>query len=166
MGKKILAFLFAAILLAFPLAAAAASGAGEKVYVVKINEVVEKGLARYVERAFREAAANDAAAIILEINTPGGLVDAAGKIQELIYNSEIPVYAYVRYDACRRSFSCPVLPGPLYGAGKQYRRGGDQNLTGEPVDEKTVSAWESKMRTAAERQGKDAQVAAAMVEKR
>ncbi|HHX75541.1 MAG TPA: nodulation protein NfeD [Firmicutes bacterium] len=166
MGKIMPALLFAAILLVSPFAAGVAHGAGDIVYVVKIDETVERGLVRYVERAFREAAANDADAIILELNTPGGLVDAAGRIQEVIYDAEIPVYAYVRYDALSAgaflALSCQALymaPGSSIGAAEI------QNLTGEPVDEKTVSAWESKMRTAAERQGKDAQVAAAMVRK-
>ncbi|NLM45222.1 MAG: nodulation protein NfeD [Firmicutes bacterium] len=166
MVKKMLALLFAVILLASPLASVAANGAGKRVYVVKIDETVDKGLVRYVDRAFREAAANDAAAIILELNTPGGLVDAAGRIQELIYDSEIPVYAYVRYNALSAgaflALSCQALymaPGSSIGAAEI------RDLSGEAVDEKTVSAWESKMRTAAERQGKDPQVAAAMVRK-
>jgi len=143
--------------------------AGEQtVYVVPLDGPVEKGLARFLERAFREAARDGARAIILEINTPGGFLDAALEINDLIADSPVPVFAYVRYRAysagaylalaCRGLY---MAPGSVIGAAEpQSLLGG-----GEQVDEKTLSAWEAAMRAVAERQGKDPQVAAAMVRK-
>ncbi len=145
----------------------AASGT-PPVYVITLDGAVEKGLFRYLNRAFQEAERDGASAIILEINTYGGLIDAAADISDLIMNSPVPVYAFVRYRAISAgaylALSCRKLymaPGSTIGAAEpRSLLGGD-----EPVDEKTLSAWESEMKTVAERQGKDGQIAAAMVRK-
>ena len=143
----------------------AASGA-PPVYVITLDGAVEKGLFRYLERAFSEAEKNGASAIILELNTYGGMIDAASDISDLILNSTVPVYAYVRYRAISAgaylALSCRKLymaPGSTIGAAEP------RSILpgGEPVDEKTLSVWESEMKTVAQRQGKDPEVAAAMV---
>ena len=58
--------------------------ATDKVYHVPIEEEVEKGLYAFLQRAFNEAIDNHADAIVLEIHTPGGFVDAATDIGKLI----------------------------------------------------------------------------------
>ena len=136
----------------------------DTVYVVPLQGTVEPGLYRYLERSFREAEQNGASAILLEINTPGGRVDSASDIRDLIFDLPIPVYAYVRYSAisagsfialaCREFY---MAPGSSIGAAEL------RGATGEPVDEKELSYWERQMRTVAEQQGKDPEVAAAMV---
>lgn len=151
--------------LQLPVAVAAAE---QTVYVVPLDGPVEMGLARFLERAFQEAAGDNAAAVILELNTPGGLLDAALEINDLIADSPVPVYAYVRYRAysagaylalaCRSLY---MAPGSVIGAAEPRSLLGG----GEVADEKTLSAWEAAMRAVAERQGKDPQVAAAMVRK-
>jgi membrane-bound serine protease (ClpP class) len=145
-----------------------AVAAEQTVYMVPLDGPVEKGLARFLDRAFREAAGDGAAAVILELNTPGGLLDAALEINDLIADSPVPVYAYVRYRAysagaylalaCRKLF---MAPGSVIGAAEPRSLLGG----GEVADEKTLSAWEAAMRAVAERQGKNPQVAAAMVRK-
>jgi membrane-bound serine protease (ClpP class) len=136
------------------------------VYVVPLEGQVEKGLFRFLSRAFREAERNGAAAIILEINTYGGMIDAASDISDLIMDSPVPVYAYVRYRAISAgayiALSCRSLymrPGSTIGAAEPRSIVGGE----ETVDEKTLSAWEAEMRKVAAQQGKDPQVAAAMV---
>ncbi|MBT9172859.1 MAG: hypothetical protein DDT21_01245 [Syntrophomonadaceae bacterium] len=150
----------------FQLPAAAATE--QTVYVVPLDGPVERGLVSFLERAFREAAQEEASAIILEINTPGGLLDAALEINDLIADSPVPIFAYVRYRAYSAgaylALACRALymaPGSVIGAAEPRSLLGG----GEVVDEKTLSAWEAAMRAVAERQGKDPQVAAAMVRK-
>ena len=157
-----LILLFAGLSL-FTVQPLAASTGQEMVYVVPLSHEVERGLHRFLERAFSEAEEAGAQAIILEIDTPGGMVDAATQIRDLIYASPIPVYAYVRWRAISAgaflALSCDALymaPGSNIGAAEI------QSMTGGVVDEKNRSYWESEMRKVAERQGKDAQVAAAM----
>src|SRR5919106_2246001 len=51
--------------------ASAQDGAGA-VYVVPITGTIDLGLAPYLERVLGEAEENNAAAVLLEIDTPGG----------------------------------------------------------------------------------------------
>lgn len=68
---------------------------GDTVYVIPIEETVEKGLSKFLERSFQEAEDMNAKHIILDINTPGGAVDAVLDMADTIHNSDIPVTAYV-----------------------------------------------------------------------
>jgi membrane-bound serine protease (ClpP class) len=49
-----------------------------------VSGVIELGLAPFIERTMREAEAAGARAIILDIETPGGRVDAAQRIVRAI----------------------------------------------------------------------------------
>src|SRR3954452_12784355 len=65
------------------------------VYRLAVSGVVENGLAPYVARGLREAAAASAAAVYLDIDTPGGRIDAAERIVDAVRASTVPVYAFV-----------------------------------------------------------------------
>ena len=56
------------------------SSDGALVYRVPVNGVVELGLAPFIERSIAEAEAAGADAVVLDIETPGGRVDAAQRI--------------------------------------------------------------------------------------
>jgi membrane-bound serine protease (ClpP class) len=61
------------------------------VYVIPFQGEVEVGLFKFLSRGFAEAKENGAEHIIIEMDTPGGRVDAALEIVDLFLNSEIPV---------------------------------------------------------------------------
>ncbi|MBT9156423.1 MAG: hypothetical protein DDT37_01408 [Firmicutes bacterium] len=157
----ILSVLLLPYLLIFPLPAAAQT---EVVFTIPVSGIVDASMLRYLQRAFAVAEGADAQAIILEINTPGGLLSSAFEISDLIHDSHVPVYAYVRYNAlsagaflalsARRIY---MAPGSVIGAAEPRR------MDGQAADEKTLSAWEARMRSVTERQGKDPELAAAMV---
>ncbi|NCG33359.1 MAG: nodulation protein NfeD, partial [Proteobacteria bacterium] len=65
------------------------------VYRVPVTGVIELGVAPYIERALHEAAEMGAVAVVLDIDTPGGRVDAAERISDALADSEVPVYALV-----------------------------------------------------------------------
>ncbi|MGW8268664.1 MAG: NfeD family protein, partial [Longimicrobiales bacterium] len=140
--------------------------AGEGVvYRVPVHGVIELGLAPFVERSIREAQQAGAAAVILELETPGGRVDAAERIANAIGDSEIPVYAFIN----RHAYSAGALialategiymrPGSVMGAATPVVG------SGEKAPEKIVSAMRSQMRALAEARGLDPDVAEAMVD--
>jgi len=97
--RRILSYLLViwmTFLLAFPLTTAFASS---KVYHIPIHDEVERGLHAFLERTFKEAEENDAEAIILDIHTPGGFVNAAGDIARLMDATDIRTIAYINKDA-------------------------------------------------------------------
>lgn len=159
----------AAALLALALMAACAgepaAPSGDVVYRVPVTGVIELGLAPFIERSLAEAKAAGAEAVILEIETPGGRVDAAQRIVNAIEDAELPVYAFVN----RRAFSAGAMIA--LAADRIYMRSGGVigaatpvSGEGEKAPEKIVSAMRSEMRALAERRGLDPRVAEAMVD--
>lgn len=135
------------------------------VYRVPVTGVVELGLAPFIERSILEAEAAGADALVLDIETPGGRVDAAQRIANALEDAPLPVYAYVN----RRAYSAGALialatnriymrPGAVIGAATPVTGEGDR------APEKIVSAMRSEMRTLAERHDLDPRVAEAMVD--
>ena len=135
------------------------------VYRVPIVGVIELGLAPFVERSIEEAGASGAEAVVLDIDTPGGRVDAAERMADAISDSEVPVYAYIN----RRALSAGALislateriymrPGSVIGAATPVTG------QGQRAPEKIVSAMRSSMRALAEARSLDPSVAEAMVD--
>jgi membrane-bound serine protease (ClpP class) len=135
------------------------------VYRIPVTGTVEMGLAPYIERSLREAAEAGAVAAVLDLDTPGGRVDAAERISDAIGDSPIPTYAFVN----RRAFSAGALialsthrvymrPGSVMGAATPVTGEGSR------APEKIVSALRSEFRSLAEARGLDPRVAEAMVD--
>ncbi|HEX6937871.1 MAG TPA: NfeD family protein [Longimicrobiales bacterium] len=140
------------------------AGAGP-VFRIPVHGVIELGLAPFIERGIEEAEAAGARAVILDIETPGGRVDAAQRIVNALDAAKVPVYAFVN----RRAFSAGamialatdriyMIPGAVIGAATPVTG------SGEKAPEKIVSAMRSEMRALAEARGLDPRVAEAMVD--
>ncbi len=69
--------------------------ASAEVLRVAIDDAIQPVTAEYVARALQQAAANHDEAVLIEINTPGGLVDSTREIIEKIVASPVPVIIYV-----------------------------------------------------------------------
>jgi len=62
---------------------------------ISINDAIQPVTAEFIGRALDTAAANHDQAVLIEINTPGGLVDSTRDIIEKIVASPVPVILYV-----------------------------------------------------------------------
>jgi len=76
-----------------------------EIIVVPIEGTVDEGMAHLVQRAVDQANADHAAALVLDINTPGGLVSAAFEIRDAMFSARVPTVAYVS----QRAFSAGAL---------------------------------------------------------
>jgi membrane-bound serine protease (ClpP class) len=135
------------------------------VYRIAVTGVVENGLAPYVARSLREAQSAGAVAAYLDIDTPGGRVDAAERIADAVRAAAIPVYAYVN----PRAYSAGALIA--ISSNGIYMRPGAVIGAATPVDgqggkapEKMVSAMRAEFRAVAEQRGLDPKLAEAMVD--
>ena len=88
MTKTILTFFFALLIIALPTHA-------DEVHVAKINGTIEGGVSAFVTRVMSEAEDADASAVIFEIDTPGGALDAALTIRDAILYSEVNTIAFI-----------------------------------------------------------------------
>jgi membrane-bound serine protease (ClpP class) len=62
---------------------------------VTVDDAIQPVTAEYIARALAAASANRNQAVLIEINTPGGLIDSTRKIIETIVASPVPVIIYV-----------------------------------------------------------------------
>ncbi len=69
------------------------------VYIIPFEGEVETGLLHVLQRGFAEAEEHRSTYIVIEMDTPGGRVDAALDIVDLILESEIPVAIMVTGNA-------------------------------------------------------------------
>lgn len=162
--------LLLALLLLALLAALHAQEPRRIVYVAQIEGVIDLGLAPYVRRVLDEAAAAKAAAVVLEINTFGGRVDAAVQIRDTLLNSQVRTIAFVN----KRAISAGALiglaaqqivmgSGGTMGAATPVQMG-QPGSAALPVEEKTVSYVRKEFRATAESRQRPALVAEAMVD--
>jgi membrane-bound serine protease (ClpP class) len=140
------------------------------VHHVAISGIIDLGLAPYVDRALRQAEAEGAAALVLEINTFGGRVDAAVKIRDALIDSKVRTIAFVN----KRAISAGALialsaqqiamaGGGTIGAATPVQVGGTGGAT-LPTEEKTVSYVRKEFRATAESRGRPTAIAEAMVD--
>jgi membrane-bound serine protease (ClpP class) len=145
--------------------ASAQDGEGA-VYVIEISRTIDLGLAPYLERVLDDAKDAGAAAVIIEINTPGGRLDAVLQMKDAILDSPVRTIAFVD----RTAFSAGALvaiasneiymtSGAVLGAATPVDGG-----TGDTASEKVVSAVRSTFAATAEARGRDPLVAEAMVD--
>ena len=87
LAVRILTGVMAVILCTLP-------GAAEVLKVV-VNDTIQPISAEYISRAIDEAHRRNAQALLIEINTPGGLVSSTREIIEKITSSAVPVIVYV-----------------------------------------------------------------------
>lgn len=140
------------------------------VYVAPIEGIIDLGLAPFVQRVLDEAAGAGAAAVVLEVNTFGGRVDAAVQIRDALLGARVPTVAYVN----RRAISAGALislaaqhlvmaPGATIGAATPVMAGGTGGGT-QAASEKTVSYMRKEFRATAESRKRPALIAEAMVD--
>ncbi|MGV2910350.1 NfeD family protein, partial [Bacillus safensis] len=123
------------------------------------------GLSKFIERSFEQAKSERAKHIILDINTPGGAVDAALEIADTIRASDIPVTAFVNHRALSAGAFIALNADQIYMT-PNGKMGAAAIIDGEgnAADQKSESLWLAEMSDAAEKQGRDPKYALAMAD--
>lgn len=142
-------------------AAGIARAQSAPVVVVPIHGMVDDGMAHLVQRSVAQANRDHAAAIVLDVNSLGGLVEAALSIKDALFAAREPVIAYVSH----RAFSSASLIS--LSAGKIIMAPGASIGSAEPHPDtpETVSALKAEFMSTAERNHYPPRIAAAFVDK-
>ncbi len=148
--------------------------ASAEILKVVLNDTIQPITAEYIARALDEAKLRNDQAVLIEISTPGGLLDSTRKIIEKISNSPVPVILYVAPTGSRAGSAgifilesadvAAMAPGTNAGAAHPV-------LLFGPVTEKTDDEMKRKiendtaalMRSIVSRRGRNVEVAESAV---
>lgn len=138
-----------------------ADGSNPKVYIIQIRNAIGNGLREYIFRGVEQAKNEKADVLLFDIHTPGGVISATSDIIKIIDDSGLPTIAFVNNEAISAgaiiTLSCEKIvmaPGGTIGDAQPI-----------PTNEKTVSYVRGRIYSIAEKQGRNPDVAAAMVDK-
>ncbi|HLO04286.1 MAG TPA: NfeD family protein [Symbiobacteriaceae bacterium] len=155
--------LLALFLVLIPPAAAGVS----HVYVLNLNhfQEVDQTMAIQVERAVKTAE-SDGAALVIVLDTPGGLVSSAFAIKDTLLKAKVPTIAWVEGNALSAGALIATSAEKLYMAKGATIGAAEPRPEGSTVkaDYKVVDAVVANFRSAAQARGRDAAIAAAMVD--
>lgn len=132
-----------------------------QVVFIPIKGNIEPGVAAFVERSLNKAYEMGAAKVILDIDTPGGLISSAQEIKSHIFASRVPTIAYISGEAK----SAGVLIS--LAAEKVYMNSGASIGAAEPIpnNPKILASWRSDLEGAAEARGRRTDIVAGMADK-
>ncbi len=140
-------------------------GQSQIVYKVPIHDTIDLGLPPFIERSIEMAEEDNAKAIIFDIDTFGGRLDAATQIKDAILSAKIPTIAFINRRAISAgaliSLSCEKIfmtSGATIGAATAV------DMSGKKGSEKVISYMREEMASTAESRNRNVDIAKGMVD--
>lgn len=125
---------------------ATAQDSANSVRLIEIDGTITPAMASYVDRAISSAERAEVDAIVIRMDTPGGLSTAMDDIVNDIIQSEVPVVVWVGPTNARAasagvyityaSHVATMAPGTNIGSASPIQLGGDGSETGESTAER------------------------------
>lgn len=137
-----------------------------QILVLEVKGVIDPPIASYVLRGIQEAKERSAEALILSLDTPGGLDDAMRNIIQGILSSPVPVVVYVSPSGARAasagalitlsSHIAAMAPSTTIGAAHPVRiGGGGPSPDEEELQKKITNDAAAYARSIAQRRGRN-----------
>jgi membrane-bound serine protease (ClpP class) len=152
---------------ALSLGSAARAQGADPIVGLRLEGVVDPFVADHLRGQIEQAQVEDAPAVLLTIDTPGGLASSMREITQAILGSDVPVIGYVSPEGARAAsagafilLSCPVAamaPGTNVGAATPV------GISGVVETEKATNDAVASIRSIAETYDRNADVAASFV---
>jgi len=143
-----------------------------KIYLIKIDAPITPVVAEYIIKSIDTASKAGAEAIIIQLDTPGGLVDSMREIVKKMISAEVPVVVYVAPPGARAASAgvfitlaaniAAMAPSTHMGAAHPVQMEGKMDKT---MEAKAVNDLAAMVRGLAEKRGKNAQWAEEAVRK-
>jgi membrane-bound serine protease (ClpP class) len=148
--------------------------ASAEILKVVLNDTIQPITAEFIARAIDEAQLRNDQAVLIEISTPGGLLDSTRKIIEKISNSPVPVILYVAPTGSRAGSAgifilesadvAAMAPGTNAGAAHPVLLFGPVTAkTDDEMKQKIENDAAALMRSVVSRRGRNVEVAESAV---
>jgi membrane-bound serine protease (ClpP class) len=144
--------------------------AGTEVHRIIINGVINPIAKEYIENAIIEAEKAKAQLLIIELDTPGGLMESMHNIMKDIQNATVPVAVYVSPSGSRAGSAgvyityaahiAAMAPSTNIGSAHPVFGGGENKMDSTTTDimmDKVTNDAVAKIKAAAERHGRNAE---------
>jgi len=135
----------------------------KKIHVIEIDAPITPLVAEYIIKSIDRASKAGAEALIIQLNTPGGLVDSTQQIVMKMMASEVPVVVYVGPSGARAASAgvfitlaaniAAMAPTTHIGAAHPVQMQGKMD---ETMEKKAVNDLAAMMRGIAEKRGRNA----------
>lgn len=149
---------------------AASPAASRPVHLLEVEDIIGPISSSYIADAIRAAEEDGAAALVLELDTPGGLMTSMRAIIKAILASEVPVCVYVAPEGAQAASAgafvtiaahvAAMAPGTNIGAASPVNMGGGMDST---MASKAFNDAEAYIRSLARLRGRNEEWAASAV---
>ena len=161
---KILHYARLSLMVVLLFAGIAFAGSGE-IVIITVSDAIGPGIADFVSRGIARADDQNAACVVIELDTPGGLADAMREIVMSIYAAKTPVVVYVSPSGARAASAgvmitmaadiAAMAPGTNIGAAHPVATGGKE--IGGAMSEKVTNDMVAYVKSIAEKRGRNAE---------
>jgi len=146
-----------------PLLINAAGAAKGDIYIVEVADAISPGVAEFISSSITKAEKEEAACVIIELDTPGGLAESMRIIIQSILGSKVPVVVYVSPPGARAASAgvmitmaadvAAMAPGTNIGAAHPVGAGGQE--IGGKMSEKVINDMVAHAKSVAEKRGRN-----------
>jgi membrane-bound serine protease (ClpP class) len=154
------------VLLIAALLMTARAEAASRIVAVSVDGIIHPVTVEIIGNAIEQASRENAEAVLLRLNTPGGLLDSSREINEKIVASRVPVIAYVTPSGGRAASAgffllqaadvAVMAPGTNTGAASPVLMGQQMDPVMRSKIENDASAW---LRSVVNKRGRNADLA-------
>ena len=134
-----------------------------EVFIINVSDAIGPGVADFLKQGIKKASEENAACIIIELDTPGGLAESMRKIVMEIYASKVPVIVYVSPSGARAASAgvmitmaadiAAMAPGTNIGAAHPVGAGGKD--IGKTMSEKVTNDMVAYVKSIAKKRGRN-----------
>ncbi len=147
-----------------PSSNASSDYSAEAVMNIPLQGTIDRGNLNFLERSLEEAQNMGVETVLLDLNTPGGYLDAAKDMRNAMDSYPGKIVAFVNPDALSAGAYIALAADRIYMVPGSTMGAAEPQVMGEgTADEKVVSSWEAEMEALAGRNDRQTDIASAMV---
>jgi membrane-bound serine protease (ClpP class) len=139
---------------------------GKTISVISVSGTIGPTTTSYIERGLRSAKSNNDELLVIELNTPGGLLNSTQDIVRMMLGSDLPIAVYVSPEGGNAGSAgtfitlaahiAAMAPATNIGAASPVQMGGGAEM--DTVSQKKIFNYsESYIESIAERRGRNAE---------